>query len=69
MVSTHSLKIVAGIPPTVVGGLFKFSLANDLKYPPTAVGGIRLGFRGCMQKGSEKNHPLPWVGLSKAAPE
>jgi hypothetical protein len=30
-----------GIPPTGVGGLFKSVLREDLKYPPTAVGGIK----------------------------
>jgi hypothetical protein len=34
------------IPPTAVGGYFKFFLRRDLTNPPTAVGGIRviLGF-------------------------
>src|SRR5829696_4006422 len=29
------------IPPTVVGGLFKFLFEKHLKYPPAAVGGIK----------------------------
>jgi hypothetical protein len=29
------------IPPTVVGGYFKFDLSKDLNNPPTAVGGIQ----------------------------
>jgi hypothetical protein len=43
----------------VVGGLFKFFL-KDLKYPPTAMGGITLS-SGEVVEVSENNHPLPWV--------
>jgi len=43
ILSTTQPKQGLAIPPTAVGGLFKFFL-KDLKYPPTAVGGIRLGF-------------------------
>ena len=39
ILSTRNLNRSLQIPPTVVGGLFKFFL-KDLKYPPTSVGGI-----------------------------
>ncbi len=45
MLSKRNLKGGFGIPPTVVGGLFKSSQSMDLKYPPTAVGGITVGFQ------------------------
>ena len=45
MLSTRSLHRSVGIPPTVVGGLFKSLLRKDLKYPPIAMGGIKVQFR------------------------
>jgi hypothetical protein len=65
----------AGIPPTVVGGLFNPFLRRDLKYPPTAVGGIRNVLKGdvCRKDlnksthypcvGFELSHPLPVRGI------
>ena len=41
MLSTRSLHRSVGIPPTVVGGLFKSLVRKDLKYPPIAMGGIK----------------------------
>jgi hypothetical protein len=44
MLSKQNILTKLGIPPTVVGGFFKFISRNpDLNHPPTAVGGIRYG--------------------------
>src|SRR6185369_7054948 len=45
MLSNRSLHRSVGIPPTVVGGLFKSLLRKDLNYPPIAMGGIKVQFR------------------------
>ena len=66
-----------GIPPTVVGGLFKSFSSKDLKYPPTAVGGITLNSGDvCRKDLNQSTHcrgwdcakPHSWVGLCKVAP-
>src|ERR1700752_5187108 len=50
------------IPPTAVGGLFKSILKrSDLKYPPTAVGGIKFWFRNRVCR-KDLNHPPTAVG-------
>ena len=48
MLSKQNTNRGLGIPPAVAGGLFKSCLRKDLKYPPTAVGGITMEFRSCL---------------------
>jgi len=52
MLSTRKLLSGVEIPPTAVGGSFKYFLREDLKYPPTAVGGITKRFRGMSVEGT-----------------
>jgi hypothetical protein len=65
MLSTRDLHRSVGIPPTVVGGLFKSFLRKDLKYPPTAVGGINVQFRDiCRKDLNQSTHCRGWdLGL------
>src|SRR5215218_7285319 len=52
------------IPPTAVGGSFKYFLREDLKYPPTAVGGITKRFRGMsVERDLNQSTHCRWVGL------
>ena len=45
MLSKENTNRGLGIPPAVAGGLFNSFLRKDLKYPPTAVGGIYDGLQ------------------------
>jgi hypothetical protein len=47
--------------------LFKSFLRNNLKYPPTAVGGITVRFRELSVEKILIIHPLPWVGFQRGS--